>query len=183
MEKRQRTRLASAGVLAVVFATGTLVGMAVQRSMGSAPAVAGAPAQPDSASPPVSDSGAPAGGQGRATPRPRIYHQVLTPEQIVTADSIVLVIEGRRDVIERDFRRDMDSIFVASARPQQYRQEREALTTELRAAIRGLMTPEQLTLYDSLLAVDDARRRAEREAREQGRGESGRQGRSGSPPN
>jgi hypothetical protein len=183
MEKRQRTRLASAGVLAVVFASGTLIGMAVQRSMGSETVVAGVPAPPDTVARSANGAGAAADGQSRTTQRPRIYHQVLAPEQIVVADSLVQVIEARRDVIERDFRRDMDSIFVASARPQQYRQEREALTTELRAAVRGLMTPDQLTVYDSLLAVDDARRRAEREAREQGRGGSGRQGRSGSPPN
>ena len=178
MEKRQRTRLLSAGVLAAVFASGALVGMAVQRSRAPEAALAEAPA-PETAPRP----GGPGGNRGRSTPRPRIYHQVLRPEQIVVADSLVQVIESRRDDIERNFRRDLDSIFEASGRPQVYRQDREALTTELRAAIRGLMSPEQLTVYDSLLAVDDARRRAEREAREPGRGGAGRQGRSGSPPN
>jgi hypothetical protein len=182
MEKRQRTRLLSAGVLAVVFASGALVGMAVQRTR--VPQLAGAEVPPaGEPSPRSTGPDEPAGSRGRGMQRPRIYHQVLSPPQVVVADSIVETIEFRRDQIERDFRRDMDSIFTASARPQQYRQDREALTTQLRAEIRALMSPEQLTLYDSLLAADDARRRAEREAREQGRGGTGRQGRSDNPPN
>ena len=94
--------------------------------------------------------------------------------------------EGRTDALERAFRRDMDSIFDASARPQQHRQERAALITQLRDEIRGLMTPEQLVAYDSLIAAAEARRRTEREQREQQQGQRegpGRQGRSGSPPN
>jgi hypothetical protein len=182
MEKRQRTRLLSAGVLVVVFASGALVGMAVQRSRAPLAPIAEAPPAGE-ATPRPETPGGTAGSRGRGAQRPRIYRQVLSPDQIVVADSIVQAIESRRDEIERDFRRDMDSIFTASARPQLYRQDREALTVQLRAEIRGLMNPEQLTLYDSLLAEDDARRRAEREAREQGRGGAGRQGRSGNPPN
>ena len=181
MEKRRRTRLASAGVVAVVFASGALVGMALQRSLASETVLAEATTPGESAPRPEGSGGS--GERGGRVQRPRIYHQVLTPEQVVVADSLVLVHEAERDELERDFRRDMDSIFDASARPQQHRQEREALTVQLRATIRGIMTPEQLMLYDSLLAADDARRRAEREQREQARTGTERQGRAGNPPN
>jgi hypothetical protein len=177
MERRQRTRLASAGVLAVVFASGGLIGMAVQRSIASEAAAPGGVPQAPFDGP---DRG---GNRGRSEPRPRIYHQVLMPEQIVVADSLTRLMEVQRDVIERDFRRDMDSIFDASARPQQHREDRTALITQLRNQIRGIMTPEQLVRYDSLVAAArDERER--REQQQQGQREGpGRQGRSGSPPN
>jgi hypothetical protein len=180
MERRQRARLASVVVLAVVFASGAVVGMAVQRSAGSEEAMAEGPPQTEVA--PRREGPASQENQGRPPQRPRLYQQVLAPEQVVVADSLVRVIEARRDGLERDFRRDMDSIFNASGRPQQYRQERGSLTTELRAMIRALMSPEQLTVYDSLLAADDARRRADRDERERLQA-VGRDGRSENPPN
>jgi hypothetical protein len=182
MERRKRTRLASAGVVAVVFASGSLVGMAVQRSLASEAALGEVPQAPYDG--PDRQGGS--GSRGRSEPRPRIYHQVLTPEQILVADSLTHLMEVRRDEIERDFRRDMDSIFDASARPQQHREDRGALITQLRDQIRGLMTSEQRVRYDSLLAAAEAERRAERERREQQQGQregSGRQGRSGDSPN
>lgn len=181
MEKRQRTRLASAGVVAVVFASGALVGMAVQRWIASEPTVAEVPQAPFDG-PRQGGPGDGSGNRGRSEPRQMIYHQVLSPEQIVVADSLVRVSERKRDELERAFRRDMDSIFDASGRPQQHRQERTALTTELRNQIKTLMTPEQVMRYDSLLAAA----RAEREQREQQQRERAgpdRSGRSGSPPN
>jgi hypothetical protein len=187
MEKRQRTRLASAGVVAVVFASGALVGMAVQRSLASEAPVADVPVAPYDG---PDRQGGPAGNRGRTEPRPRLYHQVLTPEQIIVADSLTRLMEIRRDEIEQDFRHDMDSIFDESARPQQHREDRTALITQLRNQIRGLMTPEQQAKYDSLVADAQAaageRRRDEREQREQqgereGPDRQG-QGRSGNSP-
>jgi hypothetical protein len=178
MERRQRTRLASAAVVAVVFASGALVGMAAQRSLGPRATVAAVPQAPFDG--PDRQGGS--GDRGRSEPRPRIYHQVLKPDQIVVADSLTRLMEIRRDEIERDFRRDMDSIFDASARPQQHREDRAALITQLRDQIRGLMAPEQLVRYDSLVAAA----RAERERRSQQQGQRagpGRPSRSGGPPN
>ena len=183
MEKRQRTRLASAGVVAVVFASGALVGMAVQRSMASEATVAEVPQAPYDG---PDRQGGPGNNRGRSEPGRRIYHQVLTPEQIVVADSLTRVMETQMSEVEREFRRDMDSIFDASARPQQHREERGALIVQLRNQIRAIMTPEQLAQYDSLIAAAEERRRTEREQREQQQGQregSGRQGRSGNPPN
>jgi hypothetical protein len=188
MEKRQRTRLASAGVVAVVFASGALVGMAVQRSLASEPAIAEVPQAPFDG---PDRQGGPGGNRGRSEPRPRIYNQVLTPEQITVADSLTRLMEVTRDELERDFRHDMDSIFDASQRPQQHREERGALIVDLRNQIRGIMTDEQRVRYDSLIAAAQAaaeeRRRTDREQREQQQGQRegpGRQsqGRSGSSP-
>jgi hypothetical protein len=188
MERRQRTRLASAGVVAVVFASGALVGMAVQRSLASEAIVDGAPQAPYDG---PDRQGGPAGNRGRTEPRPKIYTQVLTPEQIVVADSLTRLMEVKRDELERDFRRDMDSIFDASARPQQHREERGAMIVQLRNQIRALMTPDQMARYDSLIAAAQAaaeeRRRTDREQREQQQGQRegpGRQGqgRAGSSP-
>ena len=179
MEKRQRTRLASAGVVAAVFASGALVGMAVQRSIASEPTVAEVPQAPFDG---PRQGGGP-GNRGRGEPRPRIYEQVLSPEQIAVADSLVQVSERSRDELERGFRRDMDSIFDASGRPQQHRQDRIALIEDLRDQIRGLMTSEQVMRYDSLLAAAEARRQEEREQREQQQRERAGPDRSGRPPN
>ena len=183
MEKRQRTRLASAGVVAVVFASGALVGMAVQRSFASETTVAETPQAPYDG---PDRQGGPGGNRGRSEPRTRIYHQVLTSEQVAVADSLTRVMGTQMEALDREFRRDMDSIFDASARPQQHREERGALIIQLRNQIRGIMTPEQLVRYDSLIAAAEAERRAERERREQqgqreGPGRQG-QGRSGNSP-
>jgi hypothetical protein len=180
MEKRQRTRLASAGVLAVVFTSGALVGMAVDRTLRSEPAFAEAAPPEDGER--QNGSGGSDGGRSRSSQQPTfLYEQVLTPEQIVVADSLVRIHERARDELRREFRRDTDSIVDASQRPQQYQRDLQALIRELRAAVRAQMTPEQLVRYDSLIAAEDARRRAEREERE--RQQRGRQAPSGNPPN
>jgi hypothetical protein len=177
MEKRQRTRLASAGVLAVVFASGALVGMAVDRALTSETAIAGG--APSGGEPPHQNG--PDDGRSRAPQQPtRLYEQVLTPEQIVVADSLVRIHERARDELRRDFRRDADSIVEASQRPEQYQRDLQALIGELRAAVRAQMTLEQLARYDSLIAQDEARRRSEREERERQQRE--RQPASGNPP-
>lgn len=179
MERRQRTRLASAGVLAVVFASGALVGMAVSRS--SAAELDLAP-QDTVAAP--EDGGRPQGtGRGGRGPRPPqrrfIYEQVgLSDERLQEADSLFRVHRVAVEEIERRFRRDADSILDASGRRQQFRQDFDEALQTLRRGIRSLMTAEQLVRYDSLLAVDDERRQAEEARRRASRGQ-----RSGNRPN
>jgi hypothetical protein len=178
MEKRQRTRLASAGVLAVVFASGTLVGMAASRS-----AAAEAGVVQDAAAP-SEDGDRPQGpgrsGRGNRPPQRRfIYQQVgLSAEKLQEADSLFRVHRVAVEEIERRFRRDADSILDASGRRQQFRQDFDGALQTLRSDIRSLMTAEQLVRYDSLLAQDDERRQAEEARRRSARGQ-----RSGNRPN
>lgn len=178
MEKRQRTRLASAGVLAVVFASGALVGMAVDRSLAPDQGLVQAPAVTPQDS---GRFGGPGGRDGRGN-RPQrrfIYEQVgLSAEKLAAADSVVRVHRMAVEQMERQFRRETDSILDASGRRQQFRQDADAALQTLRTGIRSLMTPAQLVVYDSLLAADDQRRRAEEERRRSERGQ-----RSGNRPN
>jgi hypothetical protein len=170
MEKRQRTRLASAAVLAVVFASGTLVGMAVARASDPAEGIA-----QETAAAPDSGSQQGPGGRGGRGNRPQrrfIYEQVgLSAEQLQTADSLLRVNRMAVEQIEREFRGDADSILDASGRRQQFRQDFDAALQTLRTGIRSLMSAEQLILYDSLLALDDQRRQAEEARRRAERGQ------------
>jgi hypothetical protein len=178
MEKKQRTRLATAGVLAVVFASGTLVGMALNRSTAAATGLAqGASAPPESIARPGGPAGR--GGRGQRQERRFIYQQVgLSEDKLQVADSLFRVHRMAVEQIEREFRRDADSILDASGRRQQFRRDFDAALQRLRGGIRSLMTADQLVLYDSLLALDDQRRQAEEARRREERGP-----RSGNRPN
>jgi len=174
MERRQRARLASVGVLVVVFGSGLLVGLAIEYTPTEAGIAVAEGANPDSATP--------RGPQNEDRPRPQqrrpLYEQVgLSDEQHRHADSLVGVHRSAVRELEREFRRATDSILAASGREQELRRTVSALAGELRTGIRGVMTSEQLAQYDSLLAVDDERRRAEEERRRLER-----DGRSGQPP-
>lgn len=175
MEKRHRTRLASAGVLAVVFASGALVGAAVDRTLEPDAPVAEAGTQDE----PAAEQAAPGGGtRGRGDREQTFfYEQVLSPQQIQVADSLVRVHQEARDALRRRFRRDTDSIVAASGRAERYESDLDSLANELRSSVRALMAPEQLATYDSIIAAELERRRAQREAREQ------QQGQRPSPPN
>jgi hypothetical protein len=179
MEKRQRTRLASAGVLAVVFASGALVGMAVDRSLTPDQGLAQAPAETPQDS---SRFGGPGGrgGRGNRPQRRFFYEQVgLSAEELAAADSLYRVHRVAVEQIERQFRREADSILDASGRRQQFREDIGSAMQTLRSGIRSLMTTDQLVVYDSLLAADEQRRQAEEERRRSERGGQ----RSGNRPN
>lgn len=166
MEKRQRTRLASAVVLAVVFVSGGLVGMAADRALRSAPAADAATVSEPSGRDDAPTSDRPSQSQTF------IYEQVLSAEQIAVADSIVRVYEQARDELRRGFRRASDSILDASGRPQQYQRDLRTMTEGLRANVRALMAPDQLSTYDSLIAAEEARRAEQRQQRQRERPDS-----------
>ena len=136
MDKLLRTRLATAVVLLAVFGSGLLVGLAADRSLLATPAdEAVAAAEPEA-------------------PRERrvpMYERVGPDEaQKMVIDSIV-----------SEYRVSMKSLhaeFNAAYSPR-YR----ALVDETRAAIRGVLTPEQAIAYDSLIAERE-RKRAERDS-------------------
>jgi hypothetical protein len=136
MEKHARTRLFTALVLAVVFASGALLGLAVDRSM-HADAAEGAEVEDDR-------------DRRRRVP---MYEQVGPSEsQMIAIDSIVEEHRARMSSLHAEFR-------------SAYNPRYQALLEETREAIKGVFTPVQAMAYDSLLAERD-RRRAERGSRE-----------------
>lgn len=142
MKTHARATATSALVLVAVFAAGTLVGRAWhQGSVGEAASV-GETAQEEGG-----------GEEGRRTP---MYERVgLSDAQRVLVDSIV--VHYRSDVreLQRESRESYD---------QQYM----ALVEAVRGAIKGVMTAQQRTQYDSILAASDERRRTRRQEREEG---------------
>jgi hypothetical protein len=168
MEHRQRTRLASAGILAVVFATGGLVGMAVDRSLSGPAADAATPAGPQAGPQDDLPEGGRSGRGNRPAP-PKLYEQVgLSSEALQIADSVVRAGLATRRELEQDLRHDMDSIRSANGgdeRSQQFRKDMDGVLAQMREGIKALMSPEQVIRYDSLLAAAEANRRAEEQRR------------------
>jgi len=139
MDKLLRTRLTTALVLVLVFASGALLGVATDRSLGAAPAEA--VARPDSTE--------------ETTERRRVpmYEQVgPDAEQKMAIDSIVSEYRVAMKALHAEFRAAYDTRY-------------QALVEETRSAIKGVLTPEQVQAYDSLVAERD-RRRAERDSTE-----------------
>jgi cell division septation protein DedD len=136
MEKNARTRLVTALVLLVVFASGALLGVAVDRTLDADPAEKAEEAD-----------------DGERRRRVPMYEQVGPSEsQMISIDSIVQEHRARMSSLHAEFR-------------SAYNPRYEALLEETREAIKGVFNPEQALAYDSLLAERD-RRRAERESRE-----------------
>ncbi|MSR37012.1 MAG: hypothetical protein EXR95_10315 [Gemmatimonadetes bacterium] len=149
----QRVRLATVGILALVLGAGFLLG-AVWDSMLDAETVA---IRPDST------AVRPASGRdGRRTPIYVSVNPPLTPEQIASADAIVT---HRREAVRALLAEPgIDSLYDAMKGAERsfkgvYDPRFRALIDTSRAAIRGIMTPEQAAQYDSLLAENDRRRR------------------------
>jgi Spy/CpxP family protein refolding chaperone len=140
MERSARTRIFTAAVLAVVFGAGTLLGVALSRSLGANP--------PD----PVATAAADSSARPRRMP---MYMKVdPTEEQRVKMDSIVKQSHEAMRALTKEFH-------------QQYDPRYEALITQTRAAIRAVLTPEQVVKYDSLVVESD-RRHAEQRSNERG---------------
>jgi len=135
MEKAPRTRLITALLLAVVFGSGLVVGLAVDKNLVAGPAEATAAEESDST-------------ERRRVP---MYEQVGPNEtQKASIDSIVREHREGMKTLHREFREAYDP---------RYR----ALLEETRLAIRGVFDPEQATAYDSLLAEYERRRRERRD--------------------
>lgn len=156
MEKRQRTRLASVAVLALVFVTGGLLGVALDRSATSRQVAAETPREREA----PRDEDQPE----ERNRSPRMYEHVgLSVELLRVADSLVREHQVARRQLHDEFRRDADSIVAASGREDVYQEEADALLQELRGKIRALMTDEQAAKYSTLLEQEAERRRSERE--------------------
>ena len=135
MENAPRTRLITALLLAVVFGSGLVVGLAVDSNL-----VAG----------PVEE---PAAEEAESNERRRtnLYDQVGPNEtQKTSIDSIVREHRESMKLLHREFREAYDP---------RYRD----LLEETREAIKGVFDSEQALAYDSLLAEFDRRRRERRD--------------------
>ena len=137
MEQGSRTRLVTAAVLAVVFASGAVLGLALDRGDVAGPAEV-----------------ATTEGEGEQPERERrrrrtIYAQVgPTEDQQVRIDSIVREHRTRMRALNDEFRSSFDPRY-------------QAILHDTREGIAGVFTPEQAEEYRQRLAEFD-RRRAER---------------------
>lgn len=134
-ENLQRTRLATVAILTLVFATGVLMGLVLDRSLTAAPAAEAAVAA-DSAA--TADEG----------PRYMFERVGLSADQRSVIDSIVVGHRARMSALRKQFSEEYDP---------QYR----AIVEATRENIKGVMTPEQAAMYDSLTTARDRERAAE----------------------
>jgi hypothetical protein len=147
MERSTRARLNTVAVLALVLGTGVVVGMALGPRL--------LPGEE------VADAQGPRGGSSRderpdqasQRRRPLIVEQVgLSEGQKTTVDSIVASHRAKMRALQDEF-------------DQAYMPRYRGILEEAREAIRGVLTADQRTAYDSLLAEHD-RRMQERRARD-----------------
>ena len=133
----KRPRLVSAILLILTLAAGFAIGLA-WRGNRAQPAEADAPSSRDA-------------DRGR---RALVIHEIgLDPETRAQVDEIISHFGSRTRALDREFR-------------EAYRPRQRALIGQARDSIRSVLTPEQVAVYDSLLAV-----------RYDGRGRDGSRGR------
>ena len=147
MEQGAKTRLTTAIILAVVFGSGVLLGLAADSSLLAEPSVVqGAPEQEAADSESSADEQAESDGARRF-----IYHQVdPNEEQLASIEVIVAEMRARRDAFDDESR----------ARWQEGRRE---FVLEAREAIKDVLSPEQAADYQRLLDEWEAERAADRE--------------------
>ena len=143
MEHGSRTRLVTAVMLAVVFVSGLLLGLAADSNL--------------SAEPPAVVATAPEGDEPEAEPRRRyIYEQVEpTPEQSALIDSMMNDYRESRGSLEEELRKGYREL--RSTYDPQY----QGLVRDMRGAIKDVFSEEQAAEYQVLLDDFD-RRRADR---------------------
>lgn len=145
MEKSTRTRIATILILLLVLATGSVLGVAVDRRL-----VAGK-AGSETAEAEVGKEGEREEGEEarRENRRRTIVEQVgLSPEQKVQVDSIVAHYRHRMRELERELENELRQAYLP-----RYRE----LVQGTREEIKGLLTPVQRIQYDSLLVEWDRR--------------------------
>ena len=154
MEQVQRVRAATVAILGLVLFTGFLLGAAWDRRLGAEPPVVMA----------ADTAAAPAQRQGQRRPMYYLVQPPLTREQLTQAEGITA---HRRQLAQALFEEPyIDSLYDEMKGAEQafrdaYDPRFRELVDSSRAAIKRLMSPEQVTYYDSLLAESDRRRREE----------------------
>ncbi|MBT8336010.1 MAG: hypothetical protein KJO11_05360 [Gemmatimonadetes bacterium] len=148
MDTRQRTQWTSIAVLAVVFASGIMVGFAWDRRLDAAEAET---ARVSAETVVGTSESAEDESSDRSPRRTPMY------EQVEPSDAQRLLI----DSIVGAYRTDVRT-FVDESRAQ-YDEGRRQLVLSAREAIKAVLDPEQAARYDSLTAARDARTRARSE--------------------
>ena len=118
-------RLISAVLLVLTLAAGFAIGMA----------------WPSDAEPPPEEGEAPGSRDGDRGRRALVIHEVgLDPEVRAQVDEIISHFGRRMQALDREFR-------------EAYRPRQRALIGQARDSIRSILTPRQVVVYDSLLAL------------------------------
>lgn len=174
MERTQRTKLASTLVLSVVFVTGAVVGIAVDRSAFATPSTEEV-AQEDEGRSDAAEEGR-EGRRGdrdrRSEPRP-MYAEVdgITADQIASIEAIVEQAAEQHQELRREEWREQRPL------REQWEEIEDRYEERARAAfdstverIKDVMTPEQAAQYDSIRAAWEASRRERRGSRDSSSG-------------
>jgi Spy/CpxP family protein refolding chaperone len=158
LEKGTRTRLTTVVILFLVLATGSVLGIAVDRRLDARGAVADARRRGLSGrGAGVDRAGAEEESEGTRRQRRLLVEQVgLTDVQKEQVDSIVAHYRGERDSLQARLEADLREAYMPRLRE---------LLEETREEIKSVLTPDQRTAYDSLLVEHD-RRREERRIRD-----------------
>ena len=139
MDNRPRTRLVTAAMLAVVFASGLTIGFAVDRNRAAGPGDEVTSEETETT-------------EARRVP---MWEQVGPNEmQKASIDSIVRDYRGAMKSLHREF-------------DEAYSPRYQALLIETREAIKSVFDLEQRAMYDSLLVDWDRRREEDRERRDE----------------
>ena len=157
MEKGTRTRLTTILILLLVLVAGAVLGVAVDRRLEgkAAPSVAGESEMERGGT--SGESGEGRGEAGEPSRRRRlIVEQVgLSEDQKTRVDSIV----DRYRQEMRDLQEELQAELRAAYTPR-YRE----LLEQTRAEIKGVLSPDQVVAYDSLLAERAQRREQHRDS-------------------
>ncbi len=142
MERGFKAKIVAGTALALLFASGVVVGLAWDRTAKTA--------APDDVQEEPGRRGR-GGGSGMI-----VDHVGLTTAQKSSVDSLVAYYRGRMKRLSEEFNAE-------------YRPRYRALITDLREEIKQVLTDEQSAMYESLLAEHDAKRRARRDKSSSGR--------------
>lgn len=157
-----RTRILSVAVLALVFVSGAVVGVAVDRRRSAESSASGeAVAEAEGAEPDEDER------RGRM-----LYEQVdgLRPEQETRIDSVLRHHRSARRALDEDFKDDWQALRDHRERVgDAYFPRYWAIVDSTRAAIRAIFDTSQALQYDSLTAEYDRRRRDEERSDDSGR--------------
>lgn len=162
MEKSARTRLFTVAVLIAVLGAGIVLGMAMRPNGPAAVADTASAAQ-------ATDSA------GRRH-RPPIYMQLNpTPEQKEKLDSLLQQNREAMRALTKEFHEEFDPRYdsLRQEYEEKYGPRYDSLIASTRAAIRKVLTPEQVEKYDSIIARLDARADSMRASGDRRRGERG----------